>query len=63
MTMGLTITFFSYFGMNIAMVMGLGPVKGVPLPLVSYGGSALVSILIAFGLIQSAHIHRLRVIK
>ncbi len=62
-TMGLTITFFSYFGMNIAMVMGLGPVKGVPLPLVSYGGSALISILIAFGLIQSAHIHRLRVIK
>ena len=49
--------------MNIAMVMGLGPVKGVPLPLVSYGGSALISILIAFGLIQSAHIHRLRVIK
>jgi len=61
LTMGITITFFSYFGMNIAMVMGLGPVKGVPLPLVSYGGSALIAVLIGFGLIQSAHIHRLRV--
>ena len=42
----------------MAMVTGLIPVVGVPLPLVSYGGSAMLILLIAFGLIQSAHIHR-----
>jgi rod shape determining protein RodA len=40
--------------------MGLAPVKGVPLPLVSYGGSAMLVMLGAFGLIQSAHVHRPR---
>jgi len=42
------------------MVMGLAPVVGVPLPLVSYGGSAMLVLLGAFGLVQSAHIHRAR---
>ena len=42
------------------MVMGLAPVVGVPLPLVSYGGSAMLVLLAAFGLVQSAHIHRPR---
>ncbi len=60
MTGGLTTTFFFFFAVNMAMVMGLAPVVGVPLPLVSYGGSAMLVLLIAFGLIQSAHVHRPR---
>ncbi|SET32301.1 rod shape-determining protein RodA [Oceanicella actignis] len=60
MTGGLTATFFFFFAVNMAMVMGLAPVVGVPLPLVSYGGSAMLVLMIAFGLIQSAHVHRPR---
>ncbi len=60
MTGGLTATFFFFFAVNMAMVTGLAPVVGVPLPLVSYGGSAMMVLLAAFGLIQSAHIHRPR---
>ncbi len=55
---GVASTFFFYFALNMAMVMGLAPVVGVPLPLVSYGGSAMLVLLGGFGLIQSAHIHR-----
>ncbi|WP_340108551.1 rod shape-determining protein RodA [Pikeienuella sp. HZG-20] len=58
LTGGLAMTFFLFFAVNIAMVVGLMPVVGVPLPLVSYGGSAMLVLLFAFGLIQSAHIHR-----
>ncbi|MGL4415306.1 rod shape-determining protein RodA [Roseinatronobacter monicus] len=58
--MGVVGTFFLYFAVNMAMVMGLAPVVGVPLPLVSYGGSALIVIMVGFGLVQSAHIHRPR---
>ena len=57
---GITMTFFLYFAVNMAMVMGLAPVVGVPLPLVSYGGSAMFVLMIAFGIIQSADIHRAR---
>ncbi len=57
-TGGLISTFFLFFAINMAMVMGLMPVVGVPLPLVSYGGSAMLVLLLAFGLIQSAHVHR-----
>ena len=57
---GLNMTFFLYFAVNIAMVMGMAPVVGVPLPLVSYGCSAMFVIMIAFGLIQSAEIHKAR---
>lgn len=57
-TGGLVSTFFFFWAINMAMVMGLIPVVGVPLPLVSYGGSAMLVLLIAFGLIQSAHVHR-----
>ena len=60
LTIGVTATFFFFFAVNMAMVMGLAPVVGVPLPLVSYGGSAMLVLLIAFGLTQSAHIHRPR---
>jgi len=56
--MGITFTFFLYFFMNMAMVMGLVPVVGVPLPLVSYGGTAMLSLLIGFGLMMSVYIHR-----
>ena len=55
---GVAMTFFLYFAVNIAMVSGLAPVVGVPLPLVSYGGSAMLVLLFALGLVQSAHIHR-----
>jgi len=58
LTGGLSATFFFFWATNMAMVMGLIPVVGVPLPLVSYGGSAMLVLLLAFGLIQSAHIHR-----
>ncbi|MBZ0129415.1 MAG: rod shape-determining protein RodA [Rhodobacteraceae bacterium] len=60
LTFGLATTFFLFFAVNMSMVMGLAPVVGVPLPLVSYGGTAMLVLLMAFGLIQSAHIHRPR---
>lgn len=60
LVMGIAVAFFLYFAVNMAMVMGLAPVVGVPLPLVSYGGSAMLVLLVAFGLVQSAHIHRPR---
>ena len=59
-TLGLAGTFFLLFAVNMSMVMGLAPVVGVPLPLVSYGGTALMMLLIGFGLVQSAHVHRPR---
>ena len=55
---GAASTFFIYVFINIAMAMGLIPVVGVPLPLVSYGGTAMVTILVGFGLVMSVHIHR-----
>lgn len=58
LTGGLSMTFFLYWSVNMSMVTGLIPVVGVPLPLVSYGGSAMLVLLVAFGLIQSAHVHR-----
>jgi len=59
-TLGIAATFFLFFAVNMSMVMGLAPVVGVPLPLVSYGGSAMLILLIGFGLVQSAHVHRPR---
>jgi rod shape determining protein RodA len=59
-TLGIAATFFFFFAVNMSMVMGLAPVVGVPLPLVSYGGSAMLILLIGFGLVQSAHVHRAR---
>ena len=56
--MGITVTFFLYVFINIAMVTGLVPVVGVPLPLISYGGTAMVTILIGFGLLISVYVHR-----
>lgn len=58
--LGIAMTFFLFFAVNMAMVMGLAPVVGVPLPLVSYGGSAMLILLLGFGLVQSAVVHRPR---
>ena len=60
LTLGVAVTFFLYFFINMSMVMGLVPVVGVPLPLVSYGGSAMLVLMLGFGLVQSAHVHRAR---
>lgn len=60
LTYGVAGTFFLFFTVNMSMVMGLMPVVGVPLPLVSYGGTAMMVLLGAFGIVQSAHIHRPR---
>ncbi|WP_417243478.1 rod shape-determining protein RodA [Celeribacter sp.] len=59
-TIGIAATFFLFFAVNMSMVMGLAPVVGVPLPLVSYGGSAMLVLMVAFGIVQSAHVHRPR---
>ncbi len=55
---GVTTTFFLYVFTNVAMVMGLIPVVGVPLPLISYGGTALLTIMLCMGLLMSVHVHR-----
>lgn len=60
LTVGVAATFFLFFAVNMSMVMGLAPVVGVPLPLVSYGGSAMLVLMVAFGLMQSAHVHKPR---
>jgi len=56
--MGVTTTFFFYVLFNVAMVMGLVPVVGVPLPLISYGGSAMLTLMFGFGLLLNIYIHR-----
>ena len=58
LSMGLTINFSLYVFINIAMVMGLIPVVGAPLPLVSYGGTSMLAVLVGFGLILSCNVHR-----
>ena len=55
---GIMATFFLYVFINIAMVTGLVPVVGVPLPLVSYGGTSMLSLLIGFGLVLCVYVHR-----
>ena len=55
---GLTTTLFLYVFINIAMVIGLVPVVGVPLPLVSYGGTAMMTVLGSLGLLTSIFVHR-----
>ena len=54
----LSITFFVYVFVNTGMVSGLLPVEGVPLPLVSYGGSSMVTLMAGFGILMSLHSHR-----
>ena len=54
----LVLTFFVYVFVNIGMVSGLLPVVGLPLPLVSYGGTSLVTVMAGFGILMSVHTHR-----
>ena len=56
--LGVTTTFSLYVFINLAMVMGLIPVVGVPLPLISYGGTVILTVMIGFGLILSSHLFR-----
>lgn len=58
LALGITCTFFLYVFINMAMVMGLIPVVGIPLPLVSYGGTAIVSLMLGFGLVMCVYVHR-----
>jgi rod shape determining protein RodA len=55
---GVTSTFALYLLINGAMVMGMAPVVGVPMPLLSYGGSVMLTVMIGFGLVQSVRVHR-----
>lgn len=52
---GLSMTIFFYVLINIMMVMGLAPVVGIPLPLVSHGGSAMLTVMLAFGILMGVH--------
>ncbi|GGC03980.1 rod shape-determining protein RodA [Marinobacterium zhoushanense] len=54
----ITLTFFVYVFVNIGMVSGLLPVVGVPLPMVSYGGTSIVTLMCGFGILMSIHTHR-----
>ena len=58
LAMGIVINFFLYIMINGMMVMGLIPVVGIPMPLVSYGGTAMLSVMFGFGLLMSVYIHR-----
>jgi len=58
LAVGLGTNFFLYVFVNVAMVTGSIPVGGVPLPLISHGGSAMLTTMLGFGLLLSAHIHR-----
>jgi len=58
LTGSLVLTFFVYIFVNIGMVSGLLPVVGLPLPLISYGGTSLVTLMAAFGILMSVHTHR-----
>ncbi len=58
LAMGLTLNLFLYVFINTAMVMGLIPVVGVPLPLISYGGTAMITVMAGFGLMLSVFVHR-----
>lgn len=55
---GLTATFALYVVINAAMVMGLAPVVGVPMPLMSYGGTGMVTVMVGFGLVEAVRVHR-----
>jgi rod shape determining protein RodA len=62
LAMGIGITVFLYVFINMGMVMGLLPVVGVPLPLVSYGGTAMLTVMFACGLLMGINVHRDQVI-
>ncbi|MBP6545655.1 MAG: FtsW/RodA/SpoVE family cell cycle protein, partial [Phenylobacterium sp.] len=55
---GVTATFALYVMINGGMVMGLAPVVGVPMPMLSYGGTVMATVMIGFGLVQAVRVHR-----
>jgi rod shape determining protein RodA len=58
LALGIAVNMFMYVFVNVAMVVGAIPVGGVPLPLISHGGSAMLTVMFAMGLLLSAHVHR-----
>ncbi len=54
----ITLTFFTYTFVNMGMVMGILPVVGVPLPLISYGGTSMLTLCLGFGMLMSIHTHK-----
>src|SRR4029078_6642005 len=58
LAMGVTVNFFLYIMITGLMVMGLIPVVGIPMPLISYGGTAMMTVMFGFGLLMSVHVHR-----
>lgn len=58
LALGISVDLFLYCAVNLSMVMGVIPVGGVPLPLISYGGSAMLTMMVGFGLLLSAWVHR-----
>jgi len=58
LALGISMNFFFYCAVNLSMVMGAIPVGGVPLPLISYGGSAMLTVMFGFGLLLSVYVHR-----
>jgi rod shape determining protein RodA len=55
---GMGLSLFAYVFINVAMVTGLVPVVGVPLPLVSYGGTSMLTMMVALGLVLNAHVNK-----
>jgi rod shape determining protein RodA len=58
LAMGITLNFFFYIMINGLMVLGMIPVVGIPMPLISYGGTAMLAVMFGFGLLLSVHVHR-----
>jgi rod shape determining protein RodA len=58
LALGIGMNFFMYVFVNVAMATGVIPVGGVPLPLISHGGSAMITVMVGFGLLMSVHVHR-----
>ena len=54
---GFAVAFFSYVAINMSMVLGLLPIVGAPLPIMSYGGSSMLSMMIGLGIVMSCNIH------
>ena len=59
----ISLTFFVYVFVNTAMVIGLMPIVGIPLPLISYGGTSMVTLMIGFGMLMSINSNRKLVAK
>ena len=59
----MTLTLFIYAFVNMGMVSGILPVVGVPLPFISYGGTALITLMLGVGILMSIHTHRMLVKK